>query len=172
MGGYAVLALLAKTSEKIGALALVDTRAGADDEEGRRKRDEAIAAVRAGGSAAAAEAMIPKLLSDEARTRADVVERVRRTIVRQKPETLESDLAAMRDRRDSTGLLGGIRIPTLVLAGSLDVLTPPGPAAEMAAAIPGARFLEIAGAGHASPIERPKAVAAALAEFFRGNLQG
>jgi 3-oxoadipate enol-lactonase len=171
MGGYAALALAARRPPELAALALVDSRAQGDDPEGRAKRDEAIAAIRAGGAAAAADAMLPKLLSDEARARADVVERVRRTILRQKPETLESDLAAMRDREDRSSLLPSLGIPTLVVAGALDVITPAGPARAMAETIPGGKFVEIAGAGHASPIERPKAVAAALGEFFRDSLR-
>jgi pimeloyl-ACP methyl ester carboxylesterase len=114
--------------------------------------------------------MVPKLLSEPARAKADVVERVRRTILRQKPETLKSDLTAMRDRPDQTAFVREITIPTLVIAGALDAITPPGPARAMAESIPGARFIEIPEAGHASPIEKPKAVAAALADFFRASL--
>jgi pimeloyl-ACP methyl ester carboxylesterase len=114
--------------------------------------------------------MIPKLLSAEARSRADVVERVRRTILRQSAETLRSDLEAMRDRPDRTAFLPEIAIPTLVLAGEHDELTPPEDARRMSESIPGAQFVSIAGAGHASPIERPRAVAAALAAFFRPAL--
>jgi pimeloyl-ACP methyl ester carboxylesterase len=171
MGGYAALALMARRPSAVRALALVDSRASADDEAGRAKREEAIAAVQANGAAAAADAMLEKLLSEEARRKADVVERVRRMILRQKPETLASDLAAMRDRPDRTALLKDLGVPTLVVAGELDVITPPGPAREMAAAIPGGRYLEIPGSGHAAPIEKPKAVAAALGEFFRETLR-
>lgn len=171
MGGYATLALLARGAPAVRAVALVDTRAGADDDAGRQKRDDAIAAIQANGAAAAADAMMEKLLSEEARRKADVVERVRRMILRQKPETLVSDLTAMRDRPDRTAILAGLGIPALVVAGELDVLTPPGPAREMAAAIPGGRYLEIAGSGHAVPIEKPKAVGAALADFFRETLK-
>ena len=170
MGGYAALALMRRRPDSVRALALVDTRAGADDEAGRAKRNEAIEAVRSAGPEAAADAMIPKLLSPEALARRDVVERVRRTILRQKPETLISDLTAMRDRADSTDLVAGIGVPTLVIAGELDAITPPGPAREMAAAIPGGRYVEIPGAGHLAPIEKPKAVAEALAEFFGRTL--
>lgn len=171
MGGYATLALLARGGSAVRAVALVDTRAGADDVAGRQRRDEAIAAIQANGAAAAADAMVEKLLSEDARRKADVVERVRRMIVRQKPETLVSDLTAMRDRPDRTALLPGLGIPALVVAGELDVLTPAGPAREMAAAIPGSRYVEIPGSGHASPIEKPKAVGAALSEFFRETLK-
>jgi len=170
MGGYATLTLLRRRQELVRALALVDPRAGADDEAGRGKRDQAISDVRERGAEAAADAMIDKLLSPEARGRGDMVERVRRMILRQKPETLESDLKAMRDRADQTDLLPGIRVPTLVLAGELDTITPPGPAREMAAAIPGAEFVEIPGAGHLTPVEKPKVVAAALAAFFARSL--
>jgi 3-oxoadipate enol-lactonase len=166
MGGYAALAFLRRRPEAVRALALVDTRAGSDDDAGRAKRDEAISDVRARGAAAAADAMLDKLLSPESRGRADMVERVRRMILRQKPETLESDLTAMRDRADQTGILSEIRVPTLVLVGELDTVTPPGPAREMASAIPGAEFVEIPGAGHLSPVEKPKVVAAALGAFF------
>jgi pimeloyl-ACP methyl ester carboxylesterase len=166
MGGYAVLALLRRRPELVRALALVDSRAGADDEAGRAKRNQAISDVRERGAAAAADAMIDKLLSPEARGRGDMVERVRRMILRQKTETLESDLTAMRDRADQTSLLPEIRIPTLVIAGELDAITPAGPAREMAAAISGAEFVEIPGAGHLAPVEKPKVVAAALGAFF------
>ena len=70
-----------------------------------------------------------------------------RIISRQTPETVEADLAAMRDRPDSTGLLGEISIPTLVVVGEHDVLTPPADSEAMAAAIPGARLVTIPGAG-------------------------
>jgi 3-oxoadipate enol-lactonase len=172
MGGYAALALLRRRPEAVRALALVDSRAGADDAAGREKRDQAISDVRARGSAAAADAMIDKLLSAEARGRGDMVERVRRMILRQKPETLESDLTAMRDRADQSDLLPEIRISTLVLAGEADAITPPGPAREMAASIPGAEFVEIPGAGHLSPVEKPKVVASALGAFFARALAG
>ncbi|HYK43403.1 MAG TPA: alpha/beta fold hydrolase, partial [Thermoanaerobaculia bacterium] len=172
MGGYAALALLRRRPEGVRALALVDSRAGADDDAGRAKRDQAISDIRARGAAAAADAMIDKLLSPESRARADMVERVRRMILRQKPETLESDLTAMRDRADQTALLPEIRVPTLVLAGELDAITPPGPAREMAASIPGAEFVEIPGAGHLSPAEKPKVVAAALGAFFARAMAG
>lgn len=171
MGGYAALALLKNAPNGIGALALLDTRASADDEAGRAGREAAIASLHAGGTEAIAEAMIGKLLSEVARARTDVVERVRRTILRQKPETLECDLIAMRDRPDQTAFLSQIGIPTLVLTGALDAITPPGPSRAMADSIPGARFVEIPEAGHATPIEKPKAVAAALATFFGESLR-
>ncbi len=172
MGGYVALALARRRPSRLRALALVDTRASADDAAGRSKRDEAIATVRASGVGPIAEAMVPKLLAEHSRSNRDLVERVERIMRRQKPETVEGDLAAMRDRPDAREVLPGIGIPTLVLVGEGDVLTPPADSEAMAAAIPGARLVRIPGAGHLTPMERPGAVAAALGEFFGETLSG
>jgi pimeloyl-ACP methyl ester carboxylesterase len=158
--------------EKVRALALVDTRASADDDAGRAKRDETIAAVRENGIAPILESMPAMLLSPESLGRPDLLERVQRIISRQKPETIEADLAAMRDRPDSTASLREISIPTLVIVGERDVLTPVADSEAMAAAIPGARLVTIPGAGHLAPMERPKTVAEALGEFFARTLAG
>ncbi len=63
-----------------------------------------------------------------------------------------------------------IGIPTLVLVGEHDVLTPPADSEAMAAAIPGARLVTVPGAGHLTPMERPGAVSAALGDFFAAAL--
>jgi 3-oxoadipate enol-lactonase len=72
----------------------------------------------------------------------------------------------MAARPDSSPLLAGIGVDTLVLAGSQDAITPPEEAERMAAAIPGARLEVIEGAGHLSNLERWEAFNAALAGFL------
>jgi pimeloyl-ACP methyl ester carboxylesterase len=170
MGGYTALSLARRKPKWLAALALVDARAQPDDEAARAKRDEAIATVDSAGVGPIADAMVPKLLSGAGAANRDLVERVRRIILRQKPETVAADLAALRDRPDSRPALAGISIPTLVVVGSEDALTPPADSEAMAAAIPGARLTTIPGAGHLAPMERPGAVAAALSDFFGGTL--
>jgi pimeloyl-ACP methyl ester carboxylesterase len=65
-------------------------------------------------------------------------------------------------RADQRALLPSIRCPTLVLVGAQDTLTPPHLAEEMAAAIPGARLVQVPDCGHLSTMERPEAVTAEL----------
>ncbi|MEP6992899.1 MAG: alpha/beta fold hydrolase [Acidobacteriota bacterium] len=166
MGGYVALSLVGRRPERLKALALVDTRAGADDDAGKARRDEAIAAVKAGGVEAIVEAMVPRLLDPASLHNRDLVDRVRRIILRQSRETVEADLTAMRGRDDSTEGLARISIPTLVVVGDHDALTPPADSQAMASAIPGARLVTIPAAGHLTPMERPGLVAAALTEFF------
>ena len=65
-------------------------------------------------------------------------------------------------RADSRPMLSGIHVPTLVLVGEADELTPPDRAAEMARAIPAAREVHVADCGHLSALERPDEVTRAL----------
>jgi pimeloyl-ACP methyl ester carboxylesterase len=71
------------------------------------------------------------------------------------------------DRFDAMARIAGVRTPTLVVVGRDDRLTPPKYAAFLAGAIPGARLVEIEGAGHFPQLEQPAAVNAALREFLR-----
>jgi 3-oxoadipate enol-lactonase len=170
MGGYAALALARRRPQWLRALALVDTRASADDEAGRARRDEAIALVRAQGVAPIAEAMVPRLLSPASLEKGDLVERLRRIILRQTADTVAADLSAMRDRPDARSSLPQIGVPTLVLVGEEDALTPPADSRLMAEAIPGAKLVAVPEAGHLAPMERPGAVATALGDFFAATL--
>src|SRR5215471_8020544 len=83
MGGYVAFELMKRRPAPVKALALVDTRAASDDEMGKANRQAAIATVRAEGLGPIAEAMLPKLLSADGMKRADLLERVRRIILRQ-----------------------------------------------------------------------------------------
>jgi pimeloyl-ACP methyl ester carboxylesterase len=170
MGGYAALALLERPPDSLKAVALVDTRASADDDAGKTKRDEAIQTARTAGVGAIADAMLPRLLAPASLQNRDLVERVQRMIRRQSPQTVEADLTAMRERPDRRDRLARIGIPALVLVGDADTLTPPSDAQLMSTSIPGARLVTIPGAGHLTPMERPGAVAAALGEFFGATL--
>ena len=75
---------------------------------------------------------------------------------------------AVRTRIDSRPALAAIAVPTLVLVGEQDQLTPPALAREMAAAIPQARLVVVPECGHASTLEQPQAVNTALEEWLRG----
>jgi pimeloyl-ACP methyl ester carboxylesterase len=124
-GGYITLELMKRRPHKVRGLALVDTRATADDPLARASRDQTIAAVRENGVRPVVETMPAKLLSPESVGRPDLLERVQRMIGRQKPETIEADLVAMRERPDSTPFLQEITVPTLIVGVTEDVLTPP-----------------------------------------------
>ena len=74
----------------------------------------------------------------------------------------------MLERPDSRGELARIAVPTLVLCGRQDALTPPAMHEEMAAGIPGARLVVVEDSGHMTPLERPQAVTAVLRYWLLG----
>jgi 3-oxoadipate enol-lactonase len=153
MGGYLAFELRRQAPKRIPALVLADTRANADDEEGRSARNETIRRLREDGFDAFWEGLVPKLFSDGAS--ADVVERTRAIAAEQPIESLVASVEAMRDRLDSTSTLADVDAPALVLVGEHDVLTPPLAAREIVSGLVEGRYVELSGAGHLSPVERP-----------------
>lgn len=167
MGGYVALEFARRHRERLRGLVLMDTRAEADTPEGRAGRDATIATARAAGADAIAEAMGAKLFAEgvEPAARDGVLAMMRRAPV----PGLVAALGAMRDRADLTALLPTLGdLPTLVLVGSEDRLTPPDASRRLAAAIPGARLIEVEGAGHLPPVERPATTTEALQRFLDG----
>ena len=70
-------------------------------------------------------------------------------------------------RRDARPMLPGIEIPTLVLVGEQDILTPPELAREMAEAVEWASLVVVPDCGHLSTLERPDAVNHALRAWLQ-----
>jgi 3-oxoadipate enol-lactonase len=153
MGGYLAFELWRQAPKRIPALVLADTRANADDEDGRAARNETIRRLREDGFDAFWEGLAPKLFSAGALE--DVVERARAIAAGQPIENLVASVEAMRDRFDSTSMLAEIDVPALVLVGEDDALTPPLAAREIVAGLTGGRYAELSGAGHLTPLERP-----------------
>lgn len=163
MGGYAAFELWRRDPSRVAALALVDTRAEPDDDAAREKRRAMVARVGAGGSDAIADDP-PPLLSEDAPP--DLWERVKEVIRRQPGAAIAAASLGMAERPDSRPILGTIDVPTLVVVGSKDALTPPPLSASMAEAIPHAELVVLEGAGHLSNLEAPQGFLQALGGFL------
>ena len=123
--------------------------------------------VREFGPAKVYEAMIPKLVAAETLDgRPEVIAELKRIARRQSAAGMIGGLKALRDRPDATPGLAKIAVPTLILVGEHDGLTPPRMAEGMARLIPNSRVVVISGAGHLSNLENPAAFNAAIAEFL------
>ncbi len=160
MGGYAAFELWRRHPASVAGLLLADTRAEADGVEQRDARDRSAELVRRRGSAELFDQMAPRLFAPHPDPA--VVAQARAIAARQPTQRMVAMLEALRDRADSTDLLGTITVPTVVVCGSHDAITPAAQGRAMAERIAGARFVEIPGAGHLSALEQPALFAAAM----------
>jgi 3-oxoadipate enol-lactonase len=167
MGGYVALAFARRHPQRLRALILADTRAEPDDETGKANRDKMIALAHERGSRAVIEQMLPKMLSEETqKERPQVKEDVIQMAASQSKEAIAAALVALRDRADARPSLSSIRVPTVVLVGAKDALTPPEMSHRLAAAIPGAQLKQVAGAAHLSNLEQPELFNEAVRQFL------
>ena len=168
MGGYVALAFRRLFPSRVSGLVLSNTRASADSAEARAGRDRMIELVRREGVAAVAAEMTPRLLGESTRRdRPDLEDAVLRLILVNAPESFATALAALRERADSTPLLSSIDVPTLVIAGDEDVITPTADAEILHRGIAGSSLVVLPRIGHLSNLEDPLAWNAALHQFLK-----
>src|SRR5688572_10124881 len=154
MGGYVALAYVAKHPGTLRGLIHVDTKAEADTAEGKAGRDKMIAQAREQGVRPIADAMFGKLIPEEAaKGRPALARELREIMDSQRAATLAHALAAMRDRADRTEVLARIDVPTLMIVGEKDGITPPDVMRKMHEKVKGSEMLVIPGAGHMTPME-------------------
>ncbi len=166
MGGYIAFGFWRRHQARVRGLVLADTRAEPDSAVARAGRDAAAQRVQEVGAAAFAEEMLPRLLAPANLSALRIAAAAQAMMAAQPVPGILAALAGLRDREDSRPTLPTINVPTLVVVGEEDSLTPPSDAAAMARAIPGARLVTIPGAGHLSPMENPRAFNAALRAFL------
>ena len=167
MGGYIVFEMLRQAPERITRLALIDTMARLDTPERLQKRHDAIGLAQAGKhrqivAANYAESVHPQNAGDAAIRETSI-----RMAVENGPEVYIRQQQAIIGRPDSLPLLPTIGVPTTIIVGEADTITPVADSRIMADTIPNAELVMIAGAGHMSPTEQPAAAAAALVGWMQ-----
>ncbi len=161
LGGVIAIALHAQAPGRCASLILADTFAVHPDGDGIYQRS--VAASEATGMRAIAEQRIDSLVGSAA------TPQLRREVV----ETMAAiDPAAYRIGAEAVwladlrGAAAAIRVPTLVLCGDEDEITPPALSQELAGLIPGVRLEIIGQAGHLTNAEQPAAFNRALDRFL------
>jgi pimeloyl-ACP methyl ester carboxylesterase len=163
MGGYIAFSLWRRHRDRIAGLVLADTRAEPDDDAGKEKRRALAEKVRAEGSGPVADAP-PPLLSNSADPA--LWDRVKQVIRRQSGEAIAAAALGMAERPDSLPILGEIDVPTTVIVGSADTLTPPEMSETIAKGITGSDLVTLEGAGHLSNLEDPEGFTRALRDLL------
>ena len=167
MGGYVALAFARMFPARLKALVLADTRAQADTEEGKQTRFQQAEKATSEGMAGIADAMLPKLLTPETVSkRPELVKRVRDMMLKTKPEGAAGALLGMAERDDQTEFISSILVPTLILVGREDAITPVADSEKMQSRIEGSRLVVIENAGHVSNLEQTEQFNDALLGFL------
>jgi 3-oxoadipate enol-lactonase len=169
MGGYVALDLVHRRPELVRALVLADTRAEADSDEGRQRRaDQQVFLAGGGERSSLAEGMLDALIGKQGPERERAIRTARAFMLATPVEGWIGALEALRTRADATSWLGGIAVPTLVLVGVDDSLTPVEAATTMAEGIPDAELVVLPEVGHVSNLEGPHEFTMALDRFLDG----
>lgn len=167
MGGYVLLNLLARYPQRVTAACFIVTRADADDDAARGKRNYLISEIEKGNSAAVPEAFVQVLFGSAAREQQpDIVTQVRSWMDATSPTGLLLGLHAIRDRAASTSLLTQWQIPALIIGAGEDRAIPVQRSLDLAAGISGARLCVIENAGHMANLEQPEKFNALLLDFL------
>jgi pimeloyl-ACP methyl ester carboxylesterase len=173
MGGYVAFAMMRQSPAHVTSLILADTRSQADTAEQKAGRAALAKKVMEEGIAAAVEAFLPRLLPADAAE--SIRDRVRAQAASIPREGAAAALHGLAARPDAGPQLAGLSLPVLTVCGERDVVSPPAEMRDLASRIPGAKYVEIAGAGHLTPMERPAEFAGVVDSFLpleRANGKG
>ncbi len=168
MGGYIALRAIEKHPDRFKGLVLCDTRSEADSNEGKIQRAVQINSIKSEGVKPFAEEYIKNIFAPESMTeRNESVRLIQSIIERTAPSSLFGTLLALAARTDTTDSLSSIKVPTCIIVGEKDVLTPVSAAEKMKENIPHAAVTVIPNAAHISNMENPEAFNKALVEFLQ-----
>ncbi|WP_407361483.1 alpha/beta fold hydrolase [Microbacterium sp. LBN7] len=163
LGAIVAMSVALAAPERVAGLCLVSTNAKAPTETQREGWRDWLGRMDAGADARELqESILPALLGAEAvRDRPDLVERTLAMGTVTGEARLRAQLQLQLSRGDLLGRLPGLSVPTLVVSGLDDVITPPHFHTEIVTRMPDARLVTL-DAGHLLPLERPQAFGSLL----------
>ncbi len=170
MGGYISLRAMEKIPNKFSGLILCDTKSEADDNAGKLKRAAAIKQINSGDFDNFIETFVQICFSEKFIKENNLEYR---KVVEQSKKVnslgVKGCLLAMAGRTDTTESLSKIFLPSLIICGSEDKISPPGVMKSLAERIPNSKFVSVEDAGHMTPIENPKRVNSVIKRFLFEN---
>lgn len=170
LGGYVAMSFLRKHPDRVSALILVDTKASADPDAAKENRERIATTVVAERSLRVVLTdVLPGLIGKKTkRRRGEVLSHITDIVREAPPESIAWMQRAMAARPESFDVLGATALPALVVVGEEDEVTPLSEAELMVKALPSAKLVTVAGAGHLSAMEVPDDVTKAIREFLAG----
>ncbi len=166
MGGYVALEVMRRAPQRVTKLALLDTSARADSEDQTSRRRGLIELARKGRFKGVTPRLLPLLIHADRMQDTDLTQTVMDMAAAVGQEAFVRQQTAILTRPDGRDSLSRITVPTLVVVGRQDALTPPELAGETAEGIADARLAIIEECGHLATLERPQATTALLRDWL------
>ena len=167
MGGWTSLGFSSRYPDRVTALALCDTTAGIDDPEVAREM-KSLQATMQGPLTVVLQRAYSAQFPQREPARCFLYQQISGLNVHV-PTDLLTKLSAMRHRVEP---IVERRVPTILLVGEEDALTPAKTMELMARRIPHARFVKVPAAGHSVYFERPDEFNRVVLEFLRSAIPG
>ena len=162
MGGRVALEIWRRAPERVTAIGLLNSGVHPTREPEYESRGALVRLANTQGMAALAAEWLPPMMGASPARVAELMPILTAMVGRSTPASFAGQIEALLHRPDARPLLPTIAVPTLLLSGTNDTWSSLAQHADMQRSVPDATLVEIAGAGHMAPIERPDAVARAL----------
>lgn len=167
MGGYILLNAVNRYPERFEAIILSDTQCIADSDEASEKRYKTIQQIEASGLDDFAEGFVKNIFCSESlNDKNNLVEKIKNVILSTDTKTITRTLIAIARRREMCSSLKDIKVPSLILCGKEDIITPPDQAQFMQCNIVNSRLYSVDKAGHLSNLEQPDEFNQHLSNFI------
>jgi len=169
MGGYVCMEIMAQAPERVERLALFDTSARADSPDQTRRRKALIELASIGKFKGVTPRLLPLLIHSNRRSDETLTQSIIDMAGRIGQDGFLRQQTAIMNRPDRRGEMTSYEIPTMIVCGRQDALTPVHLHEEMADLIPEARLCIIEECGHLPTLERPYAATALMRDWLLRN---
>jgi len=166
MGGYVAFEILRRAGDRVERLALMDTQATPDSPESTKRRRALLDQTKIGRFRGVQRSLLPQLVHPRHIDDATISQPIFDMAEEIGADGFVREQRAIIDRADSRHMLVDIDIPTVVVVGRQDQVTPLMRAEEMAAGIANSRLVVLEDCGHMSPLEKPDEVTRALRRWL------
>lgn len=167
MGGFIALNAIQRFPDRFEALILCDTQCIADTAEAKAKRYAVIEDIAENWVTDFNEGFIKKVFHlDSISHKKELVESLRKVVFANSPHIISMGLTALAERAETCSALNSITVPTLIICGREDAVTPLAQSESMHAAIKGSVLQVIDDAGHVSNLEQPQLFNKYLLDFL------
>jgi pimeloyl-ACP methyl ester carboxylesterase len=168
MGGYIAFEVLRQAPHRVTKMALLDTNSRADRPDQLEGRAAIVAMARAEGLAAVNKRLLPLLVHQRFQTDPVMTATIDQMATDTGVEAFARQQDAIAARPDNRPFLATIKVPTTIIVGAEDALTPVKVHEEMHGLITGSTLYVIPDCGHLSTLEQPEAVNALLLAWLNG----